>query len=127
VERAADHGKPVQALPADLVLLGVQNRVLERRVGKLHHVRARVGAEIEAPREVGVKDVEASRPEPQLNRLNVDHDVVTENDGPRQPGIGHAGASVDLEAHEPLEPLGHRRDAATLQAKHCVRARRAPA
>ena len=59
VERAADDGHAFEALVELVRLLGVEHRVLQRRVWQLHDVRIGLGAEVEPTREVRVEDVEA--------------------------------------------------------------------
>ena len=61
-------------------------------------MRARLGGQVEAAREVGVEDVEAARAEPELARLDVDEHVVAQLDRPGQPRVGDARHAVDLAA-----------------------------
>jgi hypothetical protein len=103
----------------------VANRVLERRIRELHDVRAGLPVEIEPAREVRVEKVEPARAEPELDGLHVHEHVVSERDRARQSRIGHARPAVDLQSHEPLVPLRHRRDGAAPEAKHFAPRRRA--
>src|SRR5215210_6264717 len=92
--------------------------VLKGCVRKLHHVRARDRSALEAAREVRVEDVEPARAEAELERLDVDEDLVPVRNGARQPWIRHARPPVDLEPDEAVLPLADRGDAPAAEAKH---------
>ena len=62
------------------------DRVLERRVVQLHHVRARPSPPSRQPAEVRVDDVEPAATEAEVLRLDVDHHLVARLDLPGQPG-----------------------------------------
>ena len=102
------------------------DRVLDRRVRELHHVRAGRGGEPGAAGQVRVQDVESTRAEPELARLDVDDDVVAERDRAGQLGIGDARHAVDLAANEALVPFDDRADGPAAEAKRHAPPRRAP-
>ena len=92
LRRAARRG----GVPAGRALaLHRQHRVLEARVVELHHVRAGRALAVEAPREVDVHDVEAARAEPEVERLDVDDDLVARaRSGPTSADVGLAPAGA---------------------------------
>jgi hypothetical protein len=97
VQRAADDRQTAERLRSGLCLFfGVANGVLQRRVGELHHMGARLGRELEPPGQIHVEHVEASGAETQLERLDVDHDLVAEGHRACHPRVGNTRATVDL-------------------------------
>ena len=106
---ATTSGKNV--MPRVAALLDVADRVLHGRVRELHHVRALRRLQPEPACQVRVQDVEAAGAEPEEARLLVDEDVVALLDLARELGVRDARDPVDLEPHEPVEALRHRRDA----------------
>ena len=86
-------------------LLGMDDRMLERRVRELHHVRACLRGQLEPAREVRVEDVEAAGSELEVEGLDVHEHVVPERNRPRQLRIGDARPPVDLEPDEAVVSL----------------------
>ena len=128
VQRAADDRQPAQLRVRLARLLDVEPRVLQRRVRQHHHVRALLGRELEAARQVRVEDVEPARAELELARLDVDEHLVVELDRAGQRRVGDAGDAVHLQPDELLVALMDRRDLPAAQAKrHRPRRRPAPA
>ena len=119
----------VEANSLNPVVLRMPRGKLQRRVGKLHHVRALVGCELEATREIHVQDVEPARAESEPARLDVDHHLVTDGDGAGQQRVGDTRSAVDLDPRKPLLTFDDRGHAAAAEAKGHARARcrRAPA
>ena len=71
-------------------------------------MRSSLRGQLEAAGEVRVQHVEASRPEPELDGLVVDENVVAERDGPRQRRIRDARTLVHLEPDESVVTLHDR-------------------
>ena len=92
VQRATDDRETGERTHRVAALLDVLDGRLNRRVRQFHHVRAGVGGELEPPCEVDRQDVEPSGAEPEVDRLAVDDDVVTQRDGAGEPRVCHAGA-----------------------------------
>ncbi len=111
VQRAADDRHAPQSPDEPFRLLRVCDRVLERCVRQLHHVRARLRGQLETAREVHMEDVEAARAETKLPRLDVHDHVVALLDLPGHPRVRDTRLTVDLAADQLGQPLDDRRHA----------------
>ena len=98
--------------PVRVALLDGRDGVLEARVVELHDVRARRPLAAEAARQVDVDDVEAARPEPELDGLDVDDHLVAGLRRADEADVGdrRAAVAVDVDRQALLHRARRARD-----------------